>query len=92
MRRGDAQRRPCPRERTGDLEVDLVVELPSGDWAGFEVKLGGDLIDEAAAALLRLATTRVRRAPRALAVITATTYGYRRPDGVWVIRLGCFGP
>jgi len=80
------------RERDGDLEVDLVVEQPGGGWAGFEVKLGGDLVDEAAAALSRLATTRVARAPSALAVITGTEYGYRRPDGVWVIPLGCLGP
>lgn len=80
------------RERAGDLEIDLVVEQPGGGWAGFEVKLGGDLVDEAAAALIRMATTRVSRAPSALAVITGTEYGYRRPDGVWVVPLGCLGP
>lgn len=48
--------------------------------------------DEAAAALLHMAATRVSRAPTALAVITGTEYGYRRPDGVWVIPLGCLGP
>jgi len=80
------------RERDGDREVDLVVEQPDGSWAGFEVKLGGSLVDEAAAALLRMAATRVSRAPTALAVITGTEYGYRRPDGVWVIPLGCLGP
>lgn len=80
------------RERSGDLEVDLVVEQPSGDWFGIEVKLGGDMVDAAAAALVRMSTTRVTRAPRALAVITGTEYGYRRPDGVWVLPLGCLGP
>lgn len=45
-----------------------------------------------AAALLHMAATRVSRAPTALAVITGTEYGYRRPDGVWVIPLGCLGP
>jgi predicted AAA+ superfamily ATPase len=80
------------RESSGDLEVDLVVEQTDGGWAGFEVKLGGNLVDAAAAALIRLASTRIATAPRALAVITGTEYGYRRPDGVWVIPLGCLGP
>ena len=80
------------REHSGDLEVDLVVEQTDGSWAGFEVKLGGDLIDDAAAALTRMADTRVTRAPSVLAVITGTEFGYRRPDGVWVIPLGCLGP
>jgi hypothetical protein len=80
------------REHSGDLEVDLVVEQTGGNWAGFEVKLGGDLIDEAATALTRLANTRIARPPSALAVITGTEFGYRRPDGVWVIPLGCLGP
>jgi len=80
------------RETSGDLEVDLVVEQTDGRWAGFEVKLGGNLIDQGAAALIRLANTRVGTAPSALAVVTGTEYGYRRPDGVWVLPLGCLGP
>lgn len=80
------------RERSGDLEVDLVVEHTDGSWAGFEVKLGGAQIEQAAAALTRLAQTRVTRPPSVLAVITGTEFGYRRPDGVWVIPLGCLGP
>lgn len=80
------------RENSGDLEIDLVVEHLDGEWAGFEVKLGGDLVDEGAAALLRMAGTRTARAPRALVVLTGTEYGYRRPDGVWVVPLGCLGP
>lgn len=80
------------RERSGDLEVDLIVEQTDGNWAGFEVKLGGAMIDEAAAALLRLSETRVAVPPAVLGVITATEYCYRRPDGIWVIPLGCLGP
>jgi uncharacterized protein len=80
------------RERSGDLETDLIVEHADGRWAGFEVKLGGDLIDEAAAALTRMASTRIAIEPTALAVVTGTEYGYRRPDGVWVLPLGCLGP
>ena len=80
------------RERSGDLEVDLVVEHTDGSWAGFEVKLGGAQIEQAAAALTHLAETRLTRPPSVLAVITGTEFGYRRPDGVWVIPLGCLGP
>jgi predicted AAA+ superfamily ATPase len=80
------------RESSGDLEVDLVVEQTDGRWAAFEVKLGGDLVDEAAAALIHLADTRVATPPSALVVITGTEFGYRRPDGVWVLPLGCLGP
>jgi hypothetical protein len=42
--------------------------------------------------LTRLAETRLTRPPSVLAVITGTEFGYRRPDGVWVIPLGCLGP
>jgi predicted AAA+ superfamily ATPase len=80
------------RERGGELEVDVVVERRDGEWAGFEVKLGGDLIDEAAAALLRLAQTRVALPPAALVVLTGTEYAYRRKDGVLVVPLGLLGP
>ncbi len=68
------------------------MEQTSVGWAGFQVRLGGALIDEAAASLTRMANTRVAHPPTALGVITATEYGYRRLDGVWVIPLGCLGP
>jgi hypothetical protein len=80
------------QEHSGVLGVDLVVEQPSGGWAGFQVRLGGVLVDEAAAALTRMATTRVAHQPTALGVITATEYCHRRLDRVWVIPLGCLGP
>ncbi len=72
--------------------MDVVVERRDGAWAGFEVKLGGDLRDEAAAALLRLAQTRVVLPPAALVVLTGTEYAYRRKDGVLVVPLGLLGP
>lgn len=82
------------RDNTG-LEVDAIVDAGPGQWAAFEVKLGQGRIDEAAAALLRFAD-RVDTArsgqPAALAVITASGYGYQRPDGVGVIPVGVLGP
>lgn len=79
------------RERDGRLEVDLVAESIDGTWAAFEVKLGGNQEDEAAANLLRL-RERVEQSPSVLAIITATAYGYQRKDGVWVLPLGLLGP
>ena len=80
------------RERAGELEVDLIIEGRNGSWIGVEVKMGSALIDEAATALLRLASTRVIRPPVALVVLTATEYAYRRDDGVHVVPLGLLGP
>jgi predicted AAA+ superfamily ATPase len=80
------------RERGGELEVDLIVERRDGAWIGIEVKMGSNLIDEAARSLLRLASARVVRPPNALLVLTATEYSYRRDDGVGVVPLGLLGP
>ena len=78
-----------------DLEVDLVVQTPSGTWGAFEVKLNPTRVDAAAASLLRLVkkidTDRVGQ-PAVLGVITATGYGYTRADGVVVIPIGALGP
>ena len=78
-----------------DLEVDLVMQTPSGTWGAFEVKLNPTRVDAAAATLLRFAnkidTERVGQ-PTVLGVITATGYGYTRADGVVVIPVGALGP
>ena len=78
------------RDETG-LEADAVIEMPDGRWAAFEVKLGLGDIEQAAANLLRLQArvdTVAAGEPLALAVITATGYGYTRRDGVSVIPIG----
>lgn len=78
-----------------DLEIDAVVTAGDGRWAAFEVKLGHANIDAAAANLLRFAdkvdTTQVGE-PATLAVVTATGYGYTRPDGVVVVPAATLGP
>ena len=77
------------------LEADAVVEWPDGRWGAIEVKLDGTREDQAAAALLKLGTL-VRSQhggpPTFLAVVTATGYARRRPDGVYVIPVGTLGP
>jgi hypothetical protein len=72
-----------------------VIQLRDGRWAAFEVKLGQQAVDRAAAALLKLADRidldRHGR-PAALAVITGWGYAYRRTDGVAVIPIGALAP
>jgi predicted AAA+ superfamily ATPase len=84
------------RDNTG-LEIDAIVATRAGDWAAFEIKLGGDPAIETAAANLRKFRDRVdvRRSgePVALGVIVgAGAYAFRREDGVWVIPVGVLGP
>ena len=81
--------------RTKDgLECDAVVHLRNGSYGLIEVKLGGDkLIEEGASTLKAVAdkidTTKMK-APSFLMVLTATSpYAYRRPDGVYVVPIGC---
>lgn len=83
--------------QTDDHEIDAVVSLPDGRWAGIEVKLGGSsAIDDGsravAAAAASIDHTRVG-APAFLAVVTAVgEYAYRRSDGVFVVPLALLGP
>jgi len=78
------------------LEIDAIVQLASGEWGAFEVKLGGEkLIDEGATSLLRFAEqidTEKSGPPAVLAVITGTGYGYVRDDGVAVVPIGPLAP
>ena len=83
------------RDNTG-LEVDAVIETASGSWMAAEVKLGGErAVDAAASSLLKL-RNRVDASrvgcPAKLLVITATGYGYERPDGVAVSPVAALGP
>ena len=82
------------RDRHG-LELDLVVSLPDGRWGGVEVKLGSGRIDDAAENLLKVAAKvdAVRTGkPSFLMVLTGTKLAFRRPDGVFVVPLGCLKP
>jgi predicted AAA+ superfamily ATPase len=78
-----------------DLEIDAVVTAGDGRWAAFEVKLGQADIDMATAKLVTFArkvdTTKIGE-PATLGVVTATGYGYTRPDGVVVIPAATLGP
>jgi len=83
------------RDKSG-LECDAVVHLRNGSYGLIEIKIGGDkLIEEGATLLKKLAglidTTRMKN-PSFMMVLTANSeIAYKRPDGVYVVPIGCLG-
>lgn len=79
------------RDKSG-LESDMIVRLRDGRWAPVEVKLGSREIEEAAKHLLELKakvdTAKVGE-PSFLMILTGGQYAYRRPDGVFIVPVGC---
>ena len=73
-------------------EVDAIVTLPDGTWAGFEVKLGvtPEIIDGAARGL-RAFAEQVSQPSSALTVVVPSGPSYRRADGVNVVALAALG-
>ncbi|MBR2684859.1 MAG: ATP-binding protein [Erysipelotrichaceae bacterium] len=81
------------RDRSG-LECDAVIHLRNGNYGLVEIKLGGDkLIREGAENLLKLEAmidTEKMPAPSFKMILTGTDrYAYKRPDGVFVVPIGC---
>jgi len=73
-------------------EVDLILEVPGGEWGAIEVKLGGKYIDDGAKSLLKLRENidaEYMKRPSFLMVLTAGQFAYKRPDGVIVVPIGC---
>ena len=73
-------------------EIDAVIELSDGSWCAFEIKLGANQIDEAAANLIKIKNEIDMdpngNPPRTLCVICGmATAAYRRPDGVFVVPI-----
>ena len=81
------------RDSSG-LECDTVLHRRNGTYALIEIKLGGEnLINEGAESLKSLTetidTTKMKN-PSFMMVLTAVgPYAYRRPDGVFVVPIGC---
>lgn len=81
------------------LEVDAVIEMRDGRWAAFEVKLGENQADAAAASLNRLARKVASNpaarnpSPEFLAVIVgAGEYArFDRELGVYILPITCLG-
>ncbi len=86
------------RDRYG-LEADCVLHLRDGRYAIIEFKLGSADIENGANHLLEIENlikeynkreSQVKlRLPDLKIVITGTQYGYKRPDGVLVVPIGC---
>ncbi|HJJ55205.1 MAG TPA: DUF4143 domain-containing protein, partial [Methanocorpusculum sp.] len=84
------------RDKTG-LECDAVIHLRNGSYGLVEIKLGGDtLIEEAAKSLTSLRKkidTDKMKEPAFMMIVTGVgQYAYRRPDGIYVVPIGCLGP
>lgn len=81
------------------LESDAILHLEDGRYALIEFKLGATEFDKAAKNLLKLESLikeynlknkQIKlREPDLKIIITATEYGYLRPDGVYVVPIGC---
>lgn len=72
-------------------EVDAIIELEDGQWCAFEIKLGANQIDKAAADLVALKNAITENdgiAPSVLCVICGmSNAAYVRPDGVFVVPI-----
>ncbi len=81
------------RDSTG-LECDTVLHRRNGTYALIEVKLGGETrIEEGATNLKSLAnkidSTRMPNPSFMMVLVGKGKYAYRRPDGVYVVPIGC---
>ena len=79
-------------------EVDAVIELRDGRWAGIEVKLGSNKVQNAERNLVRLKEKMAANgadhnlAPSFLMVLVgAGKYAYRTESGVYVVPVTCLG-
>ena len=72
-------------------EIDAVIELPDGNWCGFEIKLGANQIDEAAENLRRIRDEIEDdggKLPSALCVLCGlSNAAYKREDGIFVVPI-----
>ena len=72
-------------------EIDCVIELEDGNWCAFEIKLGANQIDDAAANLIKIRDSIKNengKAPKVLCVICGmSSYAYKREDGVIVVPI-----
>jgi predicted AAA+ superfamily ATPase len=73
-------------------EIDAVIELPDSLWCAFEIKLGANRIDAAAASLLAIRSEiradKKGKPPVVLCVICGmSNAAYQRPDGVYVVPI-----
>ena len=81
------------RDKNG-LECDAVVHLRNGSYGLIEIKLGGDKLIEEGVKTLRDLNSKIdtdrMKEPAFLMVLTGIgDYAYRRPDGIYIVPIGC---
>jgi predicted AAA+ superfamily ATPase len=77
------------------LECDAIIEFGDGTWGAIEIKLQNSQVNKAVANLQKVneVVRSQHRGPASfLAVLTAGGAGYRRPDGIYLIPIGCLKP
>jgi predicted AAA+ superfamily ATPase len=82
------------RDNSG-LEVDALIEIPGGEYAAFEIKLGAYRVEEGVETLLRFKKKMIEagaEAPVFLAVITGGGTAYIQKDGVCVLPINSLQP
>lgn len=79
------------RTKSGEREVDLIVEGFDGHVVGIEVKLAPAVTDADVRHLLWLRDQMPDRVAD-LVVVTTGSVAYRRPDGIAVVPLALLGP
>ena len=78
-------------------EIDAIVELPSGEWGAFEIKLGANQIDKAAKNLISIRESIAKegkgKEPKFLCILCGlTNASYQREDGVYVVPVTALKP
>ena len=73
-------------------EIDAVIELADGNWCAFEIKLGANQVDAAAAQLINISNAISSQKngfpPSVLCVICGmANAAYKRDDGVYVVPI-----
>lgn len=75
------------RDNTTGLEIDSILEMPNGDYGAIEIKLGTNMIEDAARNLLKFYDLSVKK-PKFLCIISGLNEAIiRRPDGIYVIPI-----
>lgn len=84
------------RDASG-LECDAVVHLRDSRYGLVEIKLGGERLIEEGAKTLRtlsnkLDTTKMKQPSFLMVLVGVGDIAYKRPDGVYVVPIGCLKP
>ena len=81
------------------LECDAIIELADGKWAGIEIKISKEKVEDACKSLNRLKKKLCKnpkgqtKPPEFLAVIIGVgEYAYQTKDGIYVIPIKALGP